>query len=170
MPRTYDLISSNTLSSTSSSVSFTGISSVFTDLVLSVSASGSSAGLDVRLRFNSDTGTNYSYTYLSGYTNATSGRSSSATYIQATNFVGLGGTTAESNTLRLDINKANNTSAHKQIIMRNHTIRHIDAYREVMLFSGQYRSLSAISNIEIYVPSGAFAVGSIFSLYGIQAA
>lgn len=170
MPRTYDLISSNTLSSTSSSVSFTAISSVFTDLVLSVSASCTLSGSDLRLRFNSDTGTNYSHTYMSGYTSATRGLASSATFTQVTNFVGVSDSSSEANTLRLDINKANNTSAHKQIIIRNHTIRYLGGFREVMLLSSQYRSLSAISAIEIYVATGSFTVGSIFSLYGIQAA
>ena len=170
MPRTYDLISSNTLGSSTNTVSFTSISSSFTDLVLSISCNGTSSGQDIRIRFNSDTGTNYSQTYTSGYTSATSGRSSNATYLQPTNFVGTGGTASESNSLRVDINKANNTSAHKQILIRNHTIRYLDGYREVMILGGQYRSLSAISAIEIYVATGNFATGSIFSLYGITAA
>jgi hypothetical protein len=170
MPKTYDLISSNTLNTTSNSVIFSNISIDYTDLILSVSASGSSSGDDVRLRFNSDTGANYSYTYGSGYTNITSNRSANATSIQVTNFVGMGATQSQASILRLDINKANNTNADKQVLIRSHNIRHIDGFREAMLICGQYRSLSAISSIQVFTVSGVFSVGSIFSLYGIKAA
>ena len=68
MPATYEPIATTTLSSAAASISFSSISSSYTDLRLVVfllkDSATSTNSLDVR--FNSDSGTNYSSTYLRG--------------------------------------------------------------------------------------------------------
>lgn len=69
MASAYTLISSNVLSSSAGTVTFSSIPATYTDLVLKVNARGSDTGnyLSVQLRFNGDTATNYSRTAIYGY-------------------------------------------------------------------------------------------------------
>jgi hypothetical protein len=65
MATTYTLISSVTVGSGgAASIDFTSIPATYTDLVLKVSLRNNTTGL--RVRFNSDSGTNYSWRRLSG--------------------------------------------------------------------------------------------------------
>ena len=66
MAVTYTPITSNTLTSATASVTFSSISGTYTDLVLVVSAQSASTNVDLAMRFNSDSGTNYSNTRLYG--------------------------------------------------------------------------------------------------------
>jgi hypothetical protein len=68
MATTYTLISSNVLASNATSISFSSIPGTYTDLVLRTSTRGSNAqDRDAFvITFNSDTGSNYSVTYLIG--------------------------------------------------------------------------------------------------------
>ena len=65
---TYTLISSNVLSSSAASVTFSSIPATYTDLVLRISARGDDTGtyIPIDLRFNGDTATNYSRTFVYG--------------------------------------------------------------------------------------------------------
>ena len=65
MTATYEKVQSTTLSSTQSTVTFSSISGAYTDLVL-VMGGSNSANSDLRMRFNGDTGSNYSVTVLFG--------------------------------------------------------------------------------------------------------
>jgi hypothetical protein len=64
MATTYDKIATTTLSSAATSIDFTSIGSGYTDLRLVLTVIGNLNG--VGLRFNSDSATNYSMTYLNG--------------------------------------------------------------------------------------------------------
>ena len=82
---TYVPLASTTLSSDTGSVTFSSISSSYTDLVIIMSVQGNTGGTAQGsntnfLRFNGDTASNYSYTYLSG-----NGTSLSATHV-STNY------------------------------------------------------------------------------------
>lgn len=66
MPVTYDTISTTTLGSPTSTITFSGIASSWTDLRLVVVPQSNQNETQMYLRFNSDTGNNYSYTFLSG--------------------------------------------------------------------------------------------------------
>jgi len=77
---TYQPIASQTLSSAAASVTFSGIPQTYTDLVLVSNVSGSGGNANLRVTLNSDTGSNYSTTALSGDgTSAVSNRSTSQT-------------------------------------------------------------------------------------------
>ena len=76
---TYTPIYAQTLSSATSSITFSNIPTTFTDLVLVFNGTRSAAG-ETNLRFNDDTASNYSRTFLYGDgTSAVSGRQSNTT-------------------------------------------------------------------------------------------
>lgn len=158
---TYVALATNTLGSVATTVTFSSISAAYTDLRL-VANYKTAAAVNVQIRFNSDTGSNYSSTYLLGNgTAASSGResndtSSSIWYTNSTNFV-VGKT---------DIMNYANTTTYKSLLSRSD-----DSAVFVMSRVGLWRSTSAINSITI-LNDGAqsFAVGSTFSLYGISAA
>lgn len=83
MPSTYTLISSNVLSSSAASVTFSAIPATYTDLVLRISARGDNAGnANLAISYNGAT-TSFSYTRLTG------DGSTAASFRSTNNFVGL---------------------------------------------------------------------------------
>ena len=67
MATTFDPIATTTLGSAASSITFSSIASSWTDLrVVWTGSFANAGGSRLSLRFNSDSGTNYSYTRLSG--------------------------------------------------------------------------------------------------------
>ena len=165
MPSTYTPIATQTLGSAASTVTFSSISGTYTDLVLILNlkaASGSTAY--PRIQFNSDTGTNYSLTHLTGNgTAASSGRTS--------NSVGyITGSTVESSSEFnfngiYNIQNYSNTTTNKTVIGRcNNAAGHTEA--TVTL----WRNTAAITTIDLINVNANFAIGCTFTLYGIKAA
>ena len=177
MPITYDSIASQTLTSSTSSIIFSGIPSTYTDLVLVCSAqSTAAANADTRyiLQFNSDTATNYSTTYLRGNTVA-------ASSIRDTNRVQVDNATALSTSpeftpIIFNINNYSNTTTYKTVLQRAGQINNSSgsggAGRSIVGANvSLWRSTSAINRIDITcIVNGQFATGSTFTLYGILSA
>ena len=65
MPATYEPIATTTLGS-AASITFSSIPATYTDLRIVLVSKSVNNGANVQFRFNADTGTNYSYTYLRG--------------------------------------------------------------------------------------------------------
>ncbi len=84
---TYVALDKVTANGSVSSVTFTGISSAYTDLVIVFNGNSTTAGSSAnsfRISCNGDTATNYSYTYLAGNgSSAASGRASNQTFWDA---------------------------------------------------------------------------------------
>jgi len=66
MPTTYEPIATTTLGSAASSITFSSIPATYTDLRIALVVTGTSTANRVGLQYNSDTGSNYSFTYLRG--------------------------------------------------------------------------------------------------------
>jgi hypothetical protein len=121
----------------------------------------------LRARFNSDTGTNYSYTTLKGNgSTASSTRESSISSALLTETVGS--TSLESISI-IQIQNYSNTTTNKTHISRgNRASNGTDAT------VGLWRSTAAITSIAMAMgggfPTDNFAAGSTFTLYGIKAA
>jgi hypothetical protein len=82
MPATYESLATNTLSSAASSITFSSISGSYTDLRL-VFVPKSTAGDNIAIKFNSDSGSNYSSTWVYGDgSSATSSRNTAFSRIQ----------------------------------------------------------------------------------------
>jgi len=161
---TYTPIASQTLGSAAASVTFSSIPQGYTDLILVCNIAQSSGNNSLRYRFNGDTGSNYSDTYLYGNgTSALSGRDTSQT--SGTIYV-TGSTTIEANYIVQFMNYSNATT-YKTVLGRSNR-----ASSEVAADVGLWRSTSAINSISLAMggsfPTNNFASGSTFSLYGIQ--
>ena len=160
MAKTYEPIATNTLGSAVASVTFSSISSAYTDLVLIVAAKTGTAQSH-SIQFNGDTATNYSDTYLYGDgTSAGSARDSGQTGIKAIGRIG----TAISTTI---INMFNYTNA---TTYKTVTARGSDAGSLAIATVGLWRSTAAITSLTIAIGTGTYDVGSTFTLYGIKAA
>lgn len=162
MPNTYVALATQTLSTAASSVTFSSISSSYTDLVLITSAKNNTgAQYRLQLRFNGDTATNYSVTKLTGNgSTAVSSRASNATY--AAILIGTIGSTNFDNVITSIMNYSN-TTTNKTVLSRgNETAAEVNA--EV----GLWRSTTAITSLTLDLEGGInFVAGSTFSLYGI---
>lgn len=115
------------------------------------------------IRFNGDTGTNYSDTILRGDgSSATSGRHSSSSYIQIS---GSNVSNTAWATFKVDVMNYSNATTNKTAISRN-------SQSDVVVNSvvGLWRNTAAITSITIILASGTFKIGSTFTLYGILAA
>jgi len=163
MTATYDSIATTTLGSNANSVSFTSISGTYTDIVIVAQTKNSSTAANTRVTFNSDTGSNYSYTRLSGDgSSATSGSAINAAFIgidtQAANdttfnqvFIFQVSNYSNSTTYKTSLSRANNAS-----YGTNTTV-------------GAWRSTNAITSVTFTPDGGQYATGTTFTLYGIKA-
>lgn len=163
MTATYDCIATTTLSSAQSSVTFSSISGSFTDLVLVFAGAQTGAGVTYfGIRFNSDTGSNYSYTAIAGDgTTATSNRGSNQSYI----YIALGSPiTSGQNNAIVHFQNYSNTTTYKTVLGRAN-----NAAERTEAGVALWRSTSAITSMAISIAANNFASGSTFSLYGIKA-
>lgn len=159
MPQTYTPIATNTLGTAVSTVTFSSIPSTYTDLILVFDGTAASATYS-GIRFNGDTGNNYSYTYLAGNgSTAVSSRSTNAPemYTSTGNTV----TTSQNNTI-VHIQNYSNTTTFKTALIRNNS-----SSVETTAAVGLWRNTAAITSITFKTPSVNFTVGSTFTLYGI---
>ena len=157
MAATYEPIASTVLSTSAASYEFTSIPGTFTDLIL-VATPIINVNQEPAVRFNSDSGSNYSRTLLQGNgTAASSGRNANLTWAlpvgNGTDFI-------------LHIQSYSNTNVYKTCLSSS-WISVGSVTRGVQL----WRSTSAITSIWIGGDrAGSWAAGSTFSLYGIKAA
>lgn len=160
MAKTYEPIATYTIPSTTSSYTFSSIPSTYTDLVLVTSIQRTSAG-NTRVRFNGDTATNYSTTWMEGNGSAaSSSRSSNQTFLT------LDYSNSTSNWVSSIANVMNyaNTTTYKTMINRTG-----DAGVVVLAYAQLWRSTAAITSLTL-ISDTNFATGSTFTLYGIKAA
>lgn len=158
----YEVISTTTVGTATSAVNFSSIPQVYTDLVAVVKAQDSNGYLFVR--FNSDSSSLYSRTYMSGNgTSASSTRSSN----DAQGYTTADTTSNLSNIGLLNIMNYSNTTTNKIFIARENLPASAS-----QVTVGLYRSTSAITTVSFLSPSATatIAVGSVFTLYGIKAA
>jgi len=162
---TYTPIATTTLGSAAASYTFSSISGSYTDLVLIVQGGASSTAFDAWIRFNSDTGTNYSITSLSGTGSAAqSARETSASYIHIDKQAAWRSGNITMN--RVNIMNYANTTTYKTVVGRADAPA--DATDAIV---GLWRSTAAITSIQVGNDASAnFAVGTTFTLYGIAAA
>jgi hypothetical protein len=165
---TYEPIATTTLASDQLSVTFSSISSSYTDLVLVCGSFGMNAGGSAgRLRFNGDTGSNYSSTWLYGTGSAYgSGRDSNQTSMRVIG-ANQGPGTSNNDNYIFHIMGYSRTNINKSVVVRGNA-----PAGETYLITGLWRSTSAINSITIISYNGTdqFKTGSTFTLYGIAAA
>jgi hypothetical protein len=171
MANTYSLISSNVLSSSAASVTFSAIPSTYTDLVLRMSLRGSNGGQiydDIEYRFNS-TNNNYSGTRLTGDgAAAASSRTSNATNLRIPYF-GAGSTSTTSTFSSAELYIPNYNSADKKPFGGFGAGENNNATAYMNGIAALWGNTAAINEIQIFTYTSAnFVSGSSFYLYGIK--
>lgn len=158
---TYVALDKKTVASAVTSVTFTSIPSTYTDLVIVISASASTAANSF-IRFNGDaTSGNYSATRMYGNgSTATSSNYSTETF----SYIGDLNTTLA--TTILNIQNYANTTTFKSFFSQDSL-----ANSGTGAWAGLWDKspIAAITSIEIGATSGTLSVGSTVSLYGILA-
>ena len=160
---TYDLIASQTLASAATSITFSSIAATYTDLRLVFTTISGAAAVYVRL--NSDTGNNYSSTYLLGSgTAASSGRYSNNNAIPLADNTSSTGWSFQSADI---LSYAGST--YKTILSQNNNDQNGSGNIERTV--SLWRNTAAITTILITtLGATTFSIGTTASLYGIKAA
>lgn len=165
MPATYEPIASQTLGSNSASYTFSNVPATYTDLVIVAFTRNSSSTVQgLRMRFNADSGSNYSTTFVFGDgSTAGSGRLPNNTDMAVGNAAGSAEAFAVS---VIHVFSYANTNVFTTTLNAGATPASAVA-RNVSL----WRNTSAVSSITFFA-TNAFDLqaGSTFSLYGIKAA
>ena len=157
---TYTPIATQTLGSSTGSVSFTSIPQTYTDLVLVAATPTTGSGADYYLRFNSDSGSNYSDTRIIG------DGSSAASYRSSNQTQAIVGTIypQQGNIINHIMNYSNATT-YKTVLSRGNYAGYLTQANATL-----WRSTAAITSVYVFAQSGNFATGSTFTLYGISSA
>ena len=164
MPTTYEPIATTTLGSAASTITFSSISSAYTDLRVVLVGTLSATGYLPQLRLNNvSTGTLYSYTTLVGNgTAASSGRQSNQNVFEWGDF-GLNSTTIPFLATVDIFSYAGSTNKTCLFTLNNDNNGSGDVTRMVGLF----RSTSAITEVNIRQASTTYAAGTTATLSGI---
>lgn len=171
MASTYTPINTTTLGSTASSITFSSIPATYTDLVIVINArsNGTGGGTDgLELRFNSDSGSNYSYTQLYGNgSSAVSTRSTNTTSAAIGNIpVSDNGSSSYFDVCTGQIMNYSNSTTYKTVLGRSGP-----ASSYVIARVGLWRNTAAITSVTAVLNGGnSFLTGTIASIYGIKAA
>lgn len=166
------LITETVTSGSQSLVSFTSVPNTYRDLMVRVRGRGTTAllAVDLSLRFNNDSGSNYD----SLWSDITTAGVSSFTSIAATNiFAGsISAASAPSNAADLvvmQIGDYRGTTFQKAVLI-NHTDKQntttgANGLKQRQI-SGWWRSTSAITQVDVSTGAGGFVDGTVVSLYG----
>ena len=158
---TYVALATQTLTS-AGTVTFSSIPSTYTDLIMVVNAAVATGATNLDIRINSDTGTNYSYTTISGSGTAiVSSRGTNLTFMRL-DYDGYLTTSLTQCAVVHFMNYAN-TTTFKTVLSRCN-----NASNGVSSNVTLWRSTAAINTISTF--TGNLAIGSTLSLYGIAAA
>lgn len=162
---TYEPIATYTAPSLQSEITFSSIPSTYTDLVLVFQGvRGSGPDLDLCLRFNTDSGNNYSNTVLRGAGGVVASYRNTSQSVMR-----IGVITADLTTLKTNIMNYANTATYKTVVSRQDSQNTSYGHQAT---SGLWQSTSAINSITLRNQPGfgSFETGCIATLYGIAAA
>jgi hypothetical protein len=167
IPTDYESIATASGTGSSGTITFSSIPSTYKHLEIRQISRVTVASSDCNLRFNSDTGANYSWHRLMGNGSSASAASGvSNTYIElpSTSYSSLlSNTYGTSVTSILDYA---NTNKFK-------TVRSLGGFEDnssgfVLFCSGNWRSTSAVTSISLITGSGSWTTDTHFALYGIK--
>ena len=159
MASTYEKIATTTLGSAAADVTFSSISSAYTDLVIIINGTFSAGENSYGMRLNGDTSSAYSSTAVYG----TSSSSASLRQSNVTRMY-LGRTSTANGTSIIHLQNYSNTTTYKTALSRG------NSDSTVMATVSLWRSTSAVNSITIaQYDFGAtnLGAGSTFTLYGI---
>jgi hypothetical protein len=158
---TYTALATRTLTGSAASVTFSSIPATYRDLILVIQSQGTTTQ-DHRIRFNGDSGSNYSRVSMSANTSAALSGSGSGSegVISSWAFA----TTGQAIQIVIQIMDYSATDKHKTALVRSN-----NPASGVEAFVLRYASTSALTSILLFPSTGSWATGGTFSLYGIVA-
>ena len=155
-------IGSITLDSTAPSVTFSSIPATYRDLVLIVNAT-TSANAVVAIRLNSDSGGNYYFVQMRGYSStAASGSSSGVAQIWISDSASVA---SDPIMMRAEIMDYSATDKQKTVLGRA-DYSNSNNGSLVEATANRWASTAAVNAVSIFTSSGSFSAGSTFTLYG----
>jgi len=160
MTNTYIALSTITLGTATSSVTFGSIPQTYRDLVLVSNASGS-ATLEGRVRLNADSGSNYHSVRMSG--NGSSSTSASLGS-QTSGSISTIATATTGGALQIELQVMDYSATDKHKTMLARSDQSAVATEAVAL---RWANTAAVTTVQILTSTGNFAIGATFSLYGI---
>lgn len=167
--KTYKPIASTTLSSTQATVTFSSIPQTYIDLVLIIQGRFDTATTirDLGLRFNGDSGTNYSATRMVGDgSTASSWRETNFDNMRFAVLPAASATAGNFGNAIIQIQNYSNANVTKTALGRTNA-----SLAWTSAIAGLWRNTSAINSIRIAISetqTGSFVSGSTFTLYGIE--
>jgi hypothetical protein len=151
---TYTPLATVTLGSSASSVTFSSIPASYRDLII-IGAGSPSAGTNVLIRVNGDSGANYSFVYMLGTGSTTiSGSASGASSAFADTFT--------NGNFTVQIFDYPVTDKSKTILTRSN-----GSTTQVNAYANRYALTDAVTSVSLTASGQTFSTGFTFSLYGI---
>ena len=166
----FDSIATTTVGSGGAAdVTFSSIPSTYTHLQVRAIARSTAVQTSTNcyLRFNSDSGSNYSTHYLLGQgTSASAGAETSTAYIYTGALIAASSTASSFEGSVIDVLDYANTNKYKTV----RTLAGWDANGSgfIALWSGSWRNTNAVTSITLLPATGNFAQYSHFALYGVK--
>jgi hypothetical protein len=161
LPSTMTPITTNTLSATATSVTFSNVPQGYTDLYIVWNGSVNTSQ-NVSLQFNSDTGSNYSATRLRG----TGSAAESSRWSNITLMYGPNPDTTGNSTVVWQVMNYSNSTTNKTGIARGG-----GAGGETGAYVGLWRNTAAITSVTVIINGSAtMSSGTSLTIYGIKAA
>jgi hypothetical protein len=161
MATTYEKIQSTTLGAASANIDFTSIGSGYTDLKI-VLVTQNTAGGNLTMRFNSDTGSNYSTTTLFGSgASAVSERGTNETSLRVMNNLS---SSTNWRLAEIDIFSYAGSTNKTELTSISSDNNGSGSVRRTV---GLWRNTSAITSISLFYSSGNHSIGTTATLYGI---
>lgn len=159
---TYVALATTTLGASASSVTFSSIPASYRDLVL-VCVGTSSVNANVLCHLNNDTTSNYAWVYMNGNgsTDASGSNSSNTSILVGATAYWINASPTNSVLQFMDYSA---TDKHKTVLCRND-----GSTRATEATVSRWKNTAAVNEIDLSLTSGTFAIGSTFSLYGIEA-
>lgn len=169
---TYEPLATTTLTGTQATIDFTSISGSYTDLIISIYCQNAAASTGTRtglMKFNSDSGSNYSYVYMRGdgsaTTAASAGTQTAGIYYAELPRAGNGANVF--GFARISI-FSYTASVNKAILSESSADLNGSGFVSRIL--GLWNSTSAITSISLIGGSEGFSSGTRATLYGIARA
>lgn len=155
---TYTALATETLSGSDASITFASIPSNYRDLILIV-AGNATGNENAELRFNGDSGSNYTNVRAIGTAGTHISDSATGTSTSRAARIGSG-----QSTVIMHIMDYSATDKHKTVLARS--MQSTDA---VHMGAARWANTNAIYSIQVFVSANAYALGTTISLYGIEA-
>jgi len=159
MPQpTYTPLATVTLGSSASSVTFSSIPATYRDLILVFGGTRTTTN-NIQIRFNGDTGSNYSWVNAYGFSGGADSGSQTLSFMALTSVSLVA--SEQVNTI-VNFMDYSATDKHKTVLSRLSqagAVAQMNAHR--------WANTAAVTSILFYADVGDFGAGSVFSLYGI---